>query len=41
MWWRALLAIVCGFIAIWLVIIALLWQAQRHTTDNTTSKFLK
>ncbi len=36
MWWRALLAIVGGLIAIWLVMIVLLWRAQRHTTDKTS-----
>lgn len=36
MWWRALLAIVGGLIALWLVMIVLLWRAQRHTADKTS-----
>lgn len=36
MWWRALLAIAVGLIVVWLLLLALLWRAQRHTADKTT-----
>ncbi len=36
MWWRALLGVVVGLVTVWLVMLALLWRAQRHTTDKTT-----
>ena len=35
MWWRTLLAITAGLLALWLVMLALLWRAQRHTPDKT------
>ncbi len=35
MWWRTLLAIAVGLLAVWLVMLALLWRAQRHTPDKT------
>jgi uncharacterized membrane protein YkvA (DUF1232 family) len=35
MWWRALLAIAGGLVAVWLVMLALLWRAQRQTADKT------
>jgi uncharacterized membrane protein YkvA (DUF1232 family) len=33
-WWRTLLAIAAGLLALWLVMLALLWRAQRHTPDK-------
>ena len=36
MWWRALVAIAVGLIVVWLLLLALLWRAQRHTADKTT-----
>ena len=35
MWWRTLLAIAASVLALWLVMVALLWRAQRHTPDKT------
>ncbi len=35
MWWHALLAIAVGLIVVWLLLLALLWRAQRHTADKT------
>ncbi len=35
MWWRALLAIAGGLLIVWLVMLALLWRAQRHSADKT------
>jgi hypothetical protein len=35
MWWRASLAIAAGLLALWLVMVLLLWRAQRHTPDKT------
>ena len=36
MWWRALIAIAVGLVSVWLVMLALLWRAQRHTADKTS-----
>ena len=36
MWWRALVAVAVGLIVVWLLLLALLWRAQRHTADKTT-----
>lgn len=38
MWWRVLLAIVVGLVAVWLVMLALLWRAQRHTANKTSMR---
>ena len=35
MWWRTLLAIAAGLFVVWLLLLALLWRAQRHTPDKT------
>ena len=35
MWWRTSLAIAAGLLVAWLVTVALLWRAQRHTPDKT------
>ena len=35
MWWRALLAVAAGLLAVWMLLLALLWRAQRHTPDKT------
>jgi uncharacterized membrane protein YkvA (DUF1232 family) len=35
MWWRMSLAIAAGLLALWLVMLLLLWRAQRHTPDKT------
>ena len=35
MWWSTLLAIVVGLLALWFVMIALLWRTQRNTPDKT------
>jgi uncharacterized membrane protein YkvA (DUF1232 family) len=34
-WWRTFLAIAAGLLALWLVMLVLLWRAQRHTPDKT------
>jgi uncharacterized membrane protein YkvA (DUF1232 family) len=34
-WLRTLLAITAGLLGLWLVMLALLWRAQRHTPDKT------
>lgn len=36
MWWRVLLAIAVGLVAVWLVMLAVLWRAQRHTVAKTS-----
>jgi uncharacterized membrane protein YkvA (DUF1232 family) len=35
-WWRTLLAITAGLLVLWLVMLALLWRAQRYTPDKTS-----
>jgi len=35
MWWRTLLGISAGLLLLWLLMVALLWRAQRHTPDKT------
>ena len=35
-WWRVLVAVAVGLIVVWLLLLALLWRAQRLTADKTT-----
>ncbi len=35
MWWRVLIAVVAGLLAVWLAMVIALWWAQRHTPDKT------
>ena len=34
MWWRTLVAIAVGLMALWLAMVVLLWRAQRHAPDK-------
>jgi uncharacterized membrane protein YkvA (DUF1232 family) len=34
-WWRTILAIAAAVLALWLVMLALLWRVRRHTPDAT------
>lgn len=33
-WWQTLLAVAVGLIVVWLILVALLWRAQRHNADK-------
>lgn len=35
MWWRTLLAIAAGLLTVWLLLLALLWRAQRLAPDKS------
>jgi hypothetical protein len=35
-WWPALLGIAGGLLLLWLVMLVLLWRAQRRSTDRTS-----
>lgn len=35
MWWLVVLAIAAGLLVVWVVMVALLWWAQRHTADRS------
>lgn len=34
MWWQILISIAGGLILLWLVMLAMLWRAQRHQSDK-------
>jgi uncharacterized membrane protein YkvA (DUF1232 family) len=36
MWWRLLAGIAAGLVAVWLIMLAVLWRAQRQQTDKTS-----
>ena len=33
-WWNVVLAIAGGLVVVWVVMVALLWWAQRHNSDR-------
>ena len=35
MWWQILIGVVAGLLILWLVMLVLLWRAQRHQPDKT------
>jgi uncharacterized membrane protein YkvA (DUF1232 family) len=35
MWWQLLIGVVAGLLVLWLVMLGLLWRAQRHQPDKT------
>ena len=35
MWWRVLIGVVAGLLVVWVVLLGVLWQGQRHTADAT------
>ncbi len=36
MWWRLLVGITAGLVTVWLIMLAVLWRAQRRQTDTTS-----